>query len=117
MSSIAEKSLHFCQLFEAELLLELMLRQWDHPLADDGEYRSQLLETTTRVLEEAARGTSFIESVAPSNMNFVAALYYAETRACEDSHDSPEVRPLRENWLRKVRHCLPSCFCDPSLLD
>ena len=104
-------------MFEAELLLELMLRQWGHPLADDSEFRGQLIETVTAVLDEATRGTSFIEGVSPADMNFVAALFYAELRACEEAGDSPQQKQLRENWLECIRRCLPSCFCDPHFLE
>ena len=113
MQSVAQKSLALCQTFEAELLLELMLRQWNHPLADDSEFRNHLLETATAILDEAVRGTSFIEGVLPADMNLVAALYYAEIRACEESHGAPAERELREKWLTNLRRCLPSCFCDP----
>ncbi len=116
MPSIAQKSLQICQLFEAELLLELMLRYWRHPYADDREFRGQLIENVTGVLEEAVRGTCFIEGMAPSSMNFVAAVYYAEVRALEDADDPPEQRRLRIEWLTALRHALPSCFCDPEML-
>jgi hypothetical protein len=115
--SIAQKSLALCQMFEAELLLELMLRHWRHPLADDTEFRNHLLETATAVLDEAVRGTSLIEGVSPADMNFIAAVYYAELRASEETHDSPEQHQAREVWLTNVRRCLPSCFCDPGLLE
>ena len=117
MLSIAEQSLALCQTFEAELLVELMLRQWEHPLADDSEFRGQLLETATAVLDEAVRGTRFIEGVPASSMSFVAALYYAELRACEDAGGSSQSMEARHRWLTRVRHCLPSCFCDPGLLE
>ena len=42
--SIARASLKLSGLFEAELLLELMLRYWNHPLADDRDFRNNLLE-------------------------------------------------------------------------
>ncbi len=117
MLSVARRSLALCQTFEAELLLELMLRHWEHPLADDADFRNHLLETATSVLDEAVRGTSLIEGVLPADMNFVAAVYYAELRACEESHDAPQRRQAREKWLVSVRQCLPSCFCDPGLLS
>ena len=116
MRSIAEKSLDLCQLFEAELLLELMLRYWAHPRADDREFRSHLLETATEVLREAVGGASFIEGVVPSNMNFVAAVYYAETRSFEESADTPSAKKARQDWLATIGRSLPSCFCDPDLL-
>jgi hypothetical protein len=104
-------------MFEAELLLELMLRHWQHPLADDAEFRNHLLETATAVLDEAVRGTSLVEGVSPADMNFIAAVYYAELRASEESHNSSELRQVREMWLARVRRCLPSCFCDPGFLE
>lgn len=117
MLSVAQKSLALCQTFEAELLLELMLRHWNHPLANDSEFRNHLIETVTAILDEAVRGTTFIKGVLPADMNFVAALYYAELLACEVSIDLPQQRGLREAWLATVRRCLPSCFCDPGLLQ
>ena len=116
MSSIARKSLALCQTFEAELLLELMLRHWEHPLADDSEFRGQLIETVTEVLNEAVRGTSFVEGVPPKDMNFVAAVYYAELRAIEEMDDTLEEKQHRMQWLTILRRCLPSCFCDPGFL-
>jgi hypothetical protein len=116
MASIACKSLALCQTYEAELLLELMLRHWNHPLANASEFRGQLIETVTAVLEEAVQGTSFIEGIPPADMNFVAALYYAELRACEDLDEAMPEKTLRIQWLTNIRHCLPSCFCDPGFL-
>jgi hypothetical protein len=116
VSSIAQRSLALCQTFEAELLLELMLRHWGHPLADDSEFRNHLLETATAVLDEAVQGTTFVEGVPPADTNFVAAVYYAETLAFQECIDAPQQRNLREAWLTSIRRCLPSCFCDPGLL-
>ena len=36
--TIAEASLEFTGLFEVEVLLELMLRFWGHPLADNRKF-------------------------------------------------------------------------------
>ena len=117
MASVAKKSYDLCQTFEAELLLELMFRYWKHPLADDSEFRGQLLETVAAILEEAVHGTSLIEGLSAPNMNFVAAVYYAEIRACEEPVNSPEIKEQRDAWLTNLRHCLPSCFCEPEMLD
>ncbi|NUQ63200.1 MAG: hypothetical protein HUU20_12040 [Pirellulales bacterium] len=116
-SSVAEKSLALCQLYEAELLLELMLRHWQHPCADDAYFRSQLLETATEALRASVSGAVLIEGISPSNMNLVAAVWYAESRSSEDSQDSPSILEQRELWSIAVRHSVPSCFCDPDLLD
>ena len=48
--SVAKLSLQLTGLFEAEVLVELMLRQWKHPLADQTEFRDQLLEQAADVL-------------------------------------------------------------------
>lgn len=114
--SNAGRSLAICGLFESELLLQLMLLQWKHPLAEDAEYRTNLLETATEVLDAAARGpgeAEFIQGLPPNEMNLVAAIWYAEQRALEE--DDQE-RAGREQWLMDVRRSLPSCFCDPDEL-
>ncbi len=116
MPSIAEKSLAVCQLFEGELLLELMLRYWQHPLADDSQFRNEMIEAVTMVLQEAVAGSYFIEGISPAKMNFVAALYYAELRSCEDAATAGDETKSRQNWLTAVRRSLPSCFCEPDLL-
>jgi hypothetical protein len=116
VSSTAQRSFALCHTFEAELLLELMLRHWNHPLADDREYRNHLLETATAVLNEAVRGTTFVDGVPPADTNFVAAVYYAETLAFQECVDPPQEHKRREAWLTSIRRCLPSCFCDPRLL-
>jgi hypothetical protein len=51
--SIAEESLRMSGLFEAELLTELMMRHWNHPLANELEYRTALLETAAEILRLA----------------------------------------------------------------
>jgi hypothetical protein len=117
VASIAKKSLAVCQLFEGELLLELMLRYWQHPLAEDDSFRNELIEVVTTVLQEAAAGAIFFEGISPQNMNFVAALYYAELRSCEDATLEGEDTAAREEWLTTIRRSLPSCFCDPDLLE
>lgn len=100
----------FCGLFEAELLVDLMLRFWEHPNAgarDDVDY---LVEAAAEVLNQSKAGTVFIEGVAPSDMNFVAAVWYAEY--CNVADES-EIANGQLEWLSRVRRSLPSCFCDP----
>ncbi len=115
--SNAEASLAICSLFESELLLGLMMRQWNHPRAEDEDFQSQLLETATRVLETAATSDShvFIEGVPPSGMNLVSAIWYAENRAIEEDCASQATEDLdaRVQWLKSIERALPSCFCDP----
>ncbi len=49
--NVAKQCLAICPLFEGELLLELILRHWNHPFADEELFRQQLLETATEVVE------------------------------------------------------------------
>ena len=111
--SAADDAYRFCGQFEAELLLELMLRYWRHPLADDGEFRDSLLETATNVLRAAAEGESLMESLDAPDMNFVAAVWYSEWTALESSGQdiSQAERDARNRWLAEIRQSLPSCFC------
>ncbi|HUT95513.1 MAG TPA: hypothetical protein VMY37_39020 [Thermoguttaceae bacterium] len=114
-ASNAERSLAICSLFESEVLVWLLLRNWHHPLAEDDDFRNQLLETATAVLDTAAHGprnSVFIEGMPASDMNLVAALWYAENRALEDLQiESSEEHGARLRWLEAVRRGLPSCFC------
>lgn len=55
--SNAGKCLAFCSLFESEVLVWLMLRNWSHRLPEDDEYRSQIIETAAGVLSAAAVGS------------------------------------------------------------
>lgn len=115
--SIAKASLRFCGLFEAELLTELMLRYWGHPLAADRDFRNQLVETATEVLRAAAAGQTFIEGFSGPNMNLVAAVWYAEWNGISPSDNEPiQFAEDREKWLEAVRRALPSCFCNPDFL-
>lgn len=116
--SLAEDALKFASVFEGELLTQLMLIHWKHPLAGDDEFRSHLLETAAAVLQTAIDGVTLIEAVPPESMNLVAAIWYAEWSHLEDStiHSDPYYDE-RTTWLKNVRHALPSCFCNPELLD
>lgn len=114
----AENSLRLCDLFEAELLVELMLRHWGHPLANNEEFRNLLLEGATEILQASILSQQFIDTLPPESMNLVAAIWCAESMALEDNsvYDDAE-REQRINWLDRVRRSLPSCFCDPDLLE
>jgi hypothetical protein len=114
--SIAKRSARYTGLFEAELLLELMLRYWQHPLADEREFRNELLEKAAEALRTAAQGQQLIEELPAGDTNLVAAIWYVEWAALSASHEVQH-RQAREDWLERVRRSLPSCFCDPSLLD
>jgi hypothetical protein len=115
--SLAKKSLRYSGLFEAELLVELMLRYWQHPQAEDRYFRNQLLENAAEVLRDCVAGTRLMESIRPEHMNLVAAVWYAEWSALNSPAPPGESAPEREAWLERVRHALPSCFCDPELLE
>jgi hypothetical protein len=111
----AEKCLAMCALFESELLIWLMLRNWNHPFAEDRDFRSQLLESATDVLAAAVgqgNHPTFLEGVPAKDMNLVAAVWYCECLAVEHLHSSDNEECLaRTDWLDKVRRALPSCFC------
>ena len=112
--STADDAYRFCGLFEAELLLELMLRFWFHPLANEFEFRNDLLENTTEVLRSSTEGQQLLASVPAQQMNFVSAVWYAEwttLQGAEGDLTENELKSRRE-WLATVRRTLPSCFCD-----
>ena len=112
--SVVRRSLEFASLFEAELLTELMLRFWQHPLADDRSYRNDLLEAATEALQHAANGEQLLESLSPESTNFVAAIWYAEWVAMPSSEaeDPPDLHERRTKWLESIRRAIPSCFTD-----
>ncbi len=77
----AKRCLAICPLFEAELLLELMLINWGHPFSNEESYRQELLESTTEVLMAASNDSCtdvFIEGLPTKEMNFVSAVWYVE---------------------------------------
>jgi len=113
MKSVAKKSLELTSLFEAELLVRLMLRVWNHPLADDEEFANDLLEAASGALRAATRGEQLIESVPAKSLNLIAALWYAEYCGVEGEQAEPNIIQARKAWLSAVRRALPSCFCDP----
>jgi hypothetical protein len=112
--SIAQISLRFTGIFEAELLLELMLRFWSHPLANDKEFSTNLLEQAAEVLRASVDNHQLFEDIAPPNVNLVAAIWYAERSSLSSSDPEPESEEYhRTTWLESIRRSLPSCFCNP----
>ena len=110
--SIAKESLRMTGLFEAELLVELMLRYWKHPMAQDEAFRGQVLESAAQALRSAVKGQQLIEDVPAKKMNLVAAIWYVESVSLQaDSQMSKTEYQARESWLQTVRRALPSCFC------
>lgn len=115
--SVAQESLRLSALFEAELLVELMLRYWNHPLAADAEFRNDLLETSVSALQASTEGTRLFETLAPHNMSLVAAVWYAEWNTLNTDPPTDSVQFAgRRAWTDAVRRALPSCFCDPDIL-
>ena len=110
--SIAQRCLNLAGLFEAEVLVELMLRFWHHPLADEIEYRNDLLEKANQVLERAADGIAVIEPLKAADTNLIAAIWYAESTGIynDKSEQSVETIKARKKWLDQVRISIPSCF-------
>ena len=107
--SIAKESFRITGLFEAELLVELMLRFWQHPFADDADFRNRLLENAASALQAAISGHKLIEDLKPDKMNLVAAVYYVESLDLfDDNEQDPDQLESRREWLEKVRRSLPS---------
>lgn len=115
--SIALTSLKFSGIFESELVLELMLRFWNHPFANDRDFREMLLETAVEALRASVGGSMLFEKLSPENVNLVAAIWYAEASFITEP-DSSELQYLemRKAWLQQVQRALPSCFCNPDSL-
>ena len=113
--SVAKRCLDFCSLFEAELLLELMLRFWKHPFASNPVFRNELLEIATEVLASSSRGTVHFEDIPPHQVNFVNAVWYAECNTL--SSGERDRGGKRQAWLDAIRKAIPSCFCAPDHLD
>jgi len=109
-------AIRFTASFEAELLLEFMLRRWNHPFVDDNEYLNSVLESAISALQEARTGVELLEGIAPEEMTFVAAVWYVEWcgQTANRAEDGPEVSRQRAEWLKTVRRSIPSCFCNSS---
>jgi hypothetical protein len=112
--SIASQCLALSGLFEAEVLVELMLRYWSHPFANDQEFRNQLLESAVECLQASVDGKLLMEDMPPDKMNLVAAIWYAEWTSIVG--DGAESVGERQHWLETVKRSIPSCFCDPGTL-
>jgi hypothetical protein len=102
--SVAKKCLAFSGLFEAELLIELMLRYWAHPFAADKDFRNGLLEGVAEVLRSCIAGQRAMEDIPPRHMNFVAALWYVEWSAISIGAEDPQGR--RQAWLDQIRQAM-----------
>jgi hypothetical protein len=104
-------------MFEGELLAELMLRYWKHPLAEDKEFRNDLIENAAKALRISIEGNKLMEDLPPEDMSFIAALWYAEWSCLQnissDEFSESEIQQ-RETWLHMLRRAVPSCFCNPN---
>ncbi len=115
---IAKTSLNFTGLYESELLVELMLRHWNHPNADDAVFRNDLLEIAAEALRAAVARQQLIEGLPPDQMNLVSAVWFAEwNRISNDPDLSDEERAAVEAWLATVRRSIPGSFCNQQYLD
>lgn len=115
--TISEESFRFSNLFEAELLLELMLRFWQHPLAHDREFRNNLIESASGILRSATEGHEVASEIPVDRVNFVLAVWIAEKNMLDMDAEVPtEQRTARLLWLDVVRRVVPSCFCNPEEL-
>ena len=101
----------FAGSFEAELLLELLLRHWNHPLADDSEFRNSLMECAADVLIASSNGEELIDGIPPQEMNFVSAVWFVEATSQHEEHATE-----RQAWSDRVRRAIPSCFCSQDRL-
>jgi hypothetical protein len=116
--SIARQSLRLTGMFEAELLVELMLRIWHHPLATSPDFRNDLLESAAAVLRASLDGERCFIEIDPQNVNLVAAIWYAEVGAIEGNPDiSTTERTHRRKWTETLKRSVPSCFCNPDRLS
>lgn len=109
-----DAAIRFCGLYEAELLVELMLRFWNHPNAADRDFRNYLVEAAAELLDRSRQGERFFENIEPRDMNFVAAVWYVESCQVTDMREADATK--RTEWLEEVRRSIPACFCDPDNL-
>src|SRR5438874_2397242 len=109
MKSTAKRCLEFSGLFEAELLVRLMLKNWNHPLAQNEEFADALLEGTAEALQASVRGEQLLDGIPPTSMNFVSAAWYVEHSALEMDPNAYGMVEERTAWLSAIRHSLPSC--------
>jgi len=115
---IAQTSLNFTGLYESELLVELMLRYWKHPKADDVVFRNELLEIAAAALRAAVAGQQLIEGLPSDQMNLVSAVWFAEwSRIYSGTGLGDEERIAGQAWLATLRRSIPGSFCDQRNLE
>ena len=101
--------------FEFELLIELMLKHWEHPLAADDEFRNDVMESAASVLHQAAEGEAPTSDMRPNDVNLIFSVWHVESLFVAAEPDS-DLKKSRERWLDAIKRSLPSCFCDPEFL-
>ena len=100
--------------FEFELLIELLLRNFEHPLAYDSEYRNTVVESVAEILNRASQGEAF-GSMQPSHTNIVYSVWWVESRMIVQESEH-KVKAKRRKFLDAMKRSLPSCFCDQDQL-
>ena len=110
MKSVAQMCLDLTGLFEAEVLVKLMLHRWQHPYVADDEFANGLLENAAQLLRMAVSGEGSPPGIPAESLSLIAAIWWAEQlQLTANSLDLEQ----RRKWLDAVRRALPSCFCDP----
>ena len=108
-----ERALVLANSFEAEVFVHLLLGRWNHPLTDDADFRESLLESATLAIRASMDGESLLEPLKSQDLNFIAALWFAEWSTLQSLVKIPFCVEL-QGWLDSLRRSLPSCFCDPA---
>jgi hypothetical protein len=106
--SIAEKCLGFTGLFEAEVLTQLLLWRWDHPLKNDQEFCNDLLEGAAAALRGAVEGQKLFDDLPAAETSLLAAIYYVEWSTLNAG--AKDTDGQRRKWLVRFRAAIPSCF-------
>jgi len=106
--SIVKRSLDLTGMFEAEILIQLLLWRWDHPFKDDLEFQNELLENAAVALKEAIDGQQLFDDLPALETNLIAAVYFAEWSAITSG--SEDIDGRRQKWLDQLRATIPSCF-------
>ncbi|SFJ69497.1 hypothetical protein [Planctomicrobium piriforme] len=110
--TIVDRAVDFSYMFEAEVLVELMMRNWSHPRMGNRNYRNELLERVKEALDQAQTGMQLLEELPAVETNFLAAVWYVEWMALSSApwEIPKEEIEGRTAWVETVRRVLPSCF-------
>lgn len=95
-----------------------MLRYWNHPNANDADFRNDVLEIAAEALRAAVAGQTLIKGLPPAQMNLVSAIWFTEWNRIENDADvSHHEKAAVEAWLATLRRSVPACFCDQQYLE